>query len=787
MILLLPVLATGWFAADVQAKPIKLELVDYRPEVSDFYVVDLDGDDDLEFIEIMANGHQFMPREFSTTIFLAQALSDERTNLWISGVRPIEVDPKAGSELAILMKDYDGDSCWIAVLSGSFLKDTLCVTQAVHGTNLQNKGTEVRPGWDGRFTECFSSDLDHDGRQELIAVAQAGYDCMPRGVYVYDYPSGQLQWSFPTAGEPQSIEFADADNDGRDELYFQTGNPNHGCTVGDMVDTTSYLFAVDHDGTLMWREQLDAVFDLGGSNILVGDYDHNDTVDIYYCKLLLTDNFDQHLQVLRKCRAVDNKLITQHVFEAGDHFDRIEAVNLTRDLREELIVGQHPGLLNPVSLEVVKQAAYDGFRIEYLGDIDVSRRPAPEIVLSKRDSILVLNNDFNERARTNTRFGEDIRIIRHFRDPFNNSYLGVLVTGGDTRHAVDQALYIFRIEETSTLSLLTAAFSVGSRGWFVIGLAFVLGILMTLLAIRPFVETTRSLRRRHTSSGVYENILDALTTFSHGRMAAKNLNRVGFLFKNLPDSPEAAAKIRPNLNSAVEAFQSFTCGQLYAIANRCKRLHDIKTVGRQISQDTALLCGQLSDFKGKGPLDRKLVDRRNDIAAIVARVQANISTVRRTVESHFSARLLTSFRQVLATVDPFLEQQGVAVTDISIRGDYRIRVFFTEPELSSVFEELINNACTSMAKSTTRHLAVAMRFDDDHIYFTLADTGTGFDDNKAHLLFDRDYSTKEDTGGYGLFNVKQLIERFGGRISIINNPSGVGATVDIKFKTVHHE
>ena len=80
-----------------------------------------------------------------------------------------------------------------------------------------------------------------------------------------------------------------------------------------------------------------------------------------------------------------------------------------------------------------------------------------------------------------------------------------------------------------------------------------------------------------------------------------------------------------------------------------------------------------------------------------------------------------------------------------------------------------------------------MRFENDHIYFTLTDTGKGFDETKAHLLFDRDYTTKEEGGGYGLFNVKQLIERFGGKISIRNNTNGVGSTVDLKLKTIHHE
>ena len=238
----------------------------------------------------------------------------------------------------------------------------------------------------------------------------------------------------------------------------------------------------------------------------------------------MTDNFDQHLQVLRKCRAVDNKLITQHVFEAGDHFDRIEAVNLVGDDREELLVGHHPGILNPVTLEVLQRAAGSGYRINHLGDIDVSNRPEPEIVLSKRDSILVLDNNLNERVLANTRFGEKIRAIRHFCDPFNNGYLGVLVTGGDTRHSVDQALYIFRIEETSTLSLLTAAFSFGSGSWFVVGFAFVLGALVTLLVVKPYVNKTRLVQRKQVPSGAYENILDSLTTFSHGRMAAKNLN-----------------------------------------------------------------------------------------------------------------------------------------------------------------------------------------------------------------------------------------------------------------------
>ena len=298
IIQLLPALVALIPAEDVQSKRIKLELADYRANVRDFYVVDLDGDDDVEFIEVMANRHQFMPREFSSNIILAQALPDESTILWINGIRPLEIDPKPGCELAILVKDYEGDSCWIAVLSGSFLRDTLCVTQAVHGVNLVDKGTEVQPGWDGKMTDCRAADLDGDGRMELIVTVMVGYDCAPRGVFVYDYPSGNLKWIFETAGMPQHLQFADADKDGRNEVYFTCWNPNNGCRVGDMVDTVSYVFAVDFDGTPLWREELDAAFDLKNSNILVGDFDNNDTVDVYYCKLLLTENFDQHLQIL---------------------------------------------------------------------------------------------------------------------------------------------------------------------------------------------------------------------------------------------------------------------------------------------------------------------------------------------------------------------------------------------------------------------------------------------------------------------------------------------------------
>ena len=106
---------------------------------------------------------------------------------------------------------------------------------------------------------------------------------------------------------------------------------------------------------------------------------------------------------------------------------------------------------------------------------------------------------------------------------------------------------------------------------------------------------------------------------------------------------------------------------------------------------------------------------------------------------------------------------------MNVSGDFRKYVFFSKPELSAIIEELLSNACASMIQSEQKQLTMEISFNDTEARFALSDTGKGLKVDDSSEVFDRNYSTKPDKGGYGLYHARLQMQRYGGKINIRNN------------------
>jgi sensor histidine kinase regulating citrate/malate metabolism len=105
----------------------------------------------------------------------------------------------------------------------------------------------------------------------------------------------------------------------------------------------------------------------------------------------------------------------------------------------------------------------------------------------------------------------------------------------------------------------------------------------------------------------------------------------------------------------------------------------------------------------------------------------------------------------------------------------------------AVLEELLTNACDAMADAKRKELSLNIEFGADEAIITLSDTGHGLPDADQETLFRRGFSTKPQGGGYGLYQFRQEVERFGGRLRLYNNSDGPGATAELILKTVNRE
>lgn len=764
---------------------LQLSRIEYLGSTDEFRLADVDGDGQTEFISLSLGRRMFVTHKLARTTLFGPALYQANYDCQIQSITPLEIDTLPGSELAVVQRDVNGDSLWVEIICGFDKSVVLCKTQAVIGKDISDRGAVEGGGWDVGAAFCYAADLDGDGTKEIIAPVQVGFDLYPRGVYVYSYPSGKLRWALLLASNPGPVAFADADGNGSQEIYLKTWPTSNGAVVGDEVDTLAEAMCVDHNGSIVWRRPLGDRFGVQTSDIHVGDCDGDSTVEIYYTVLVRQEDFDQQIHVLEKHRAIDNKFLGQRSFDGDRIFNRIFSSDIDQDSHDELIVDGFIGILRPTDLKTEREGDFSGASIAMIADVDGDPGHTPEIILTHRDSLYVVDSSMNVLLEAHAETGDEFYAAAHFTGPAGNNYLAVVMqTGAPTRH---NAVTIYEIKPA-----LPGAAPEGPTGgrpsWYYIAVVSIVGLVVGFaagLAATRIAHLKKSPRNPKTVQ--YEHLLTALANFDHGRMGGKNLDRLQFLFANLPGSQEKLDEIRPNIQAAVDAYHAFTSDQLGSMALYARRIKPIQPLLQQFNRSREKLDEMLGRLEvGKiGAADPNGL--RSSLPETIGKIKEAVSQAKGFVQAQFSVDLLRAIPAFLLAMVTSLRERGVGFRSITTRGGVMRRVFVSDTLLMAVLEELLTNACDAMADAKRKELSLNIEFGADEAIITLSDTGHGLPDADQETLFRRGFSTKPQGGGYGLYQFRQEVERFGGRLRLYNNSDGPGATAELILKTVNRE
>lgn len=766
-----------------ESSKLSLELIKVQLGVESFQVADFDGDGEVEYLEFSPDNHSILAREFSSTNFYASALWQYNDTNWIMEAIPVEIDSLPGSEIALLMKDLEGDSIWVEIISG---KDPqlLCRTEAIRGKNLRNNDVHPFEGemWDGHARECFAEDLDNDGVKELIVPAQVAFDCYPRGLFVYDYPEGSLRWDYRTAGNPYELQFADANNDGRKEIYFHSGVHGNGCEVDSMFDSTEYVFALDYDGKLLWREDCSGKFDFRASGLTVCDCDNDGSIEAYYTKLMMTEDYDRHIRVLEKHMAFDNKFINNRPFESNELYTDLLKGDIDGDSQEELVLNKNPRVIDPVSLETETESTLGLYEIKLIDNIDGDSYGSLEVLVMKSgtgDSLLILNNTLKSIGSFSTDQRARIRKTKFFKDPFGNNYVGLT-----EEEYVDGKIF----RRVSILKVTSRFFTIPSEAqeWKWVLIAFPAGLLLGA-AIVVGSRVVRGRRSPTQNIGRYDRMLSSLMTFEHGNMAGRNLNRLAFLFGNIPESDEKRKEIQPRLSSAIEAYSSFTNTQLRGLAEEGKRFSELRDIATKLEESSDKLNLLLNEQRSSDLRKSLSPETKRVIPEQIEEIKNLVKLFRHFIQRDYETDLVGTVREVLSALSRHLRQSGVTISDLVIRGDISRPVFFSKSDLAAIIEELINNACDAMSFSTTKKLSIHVDFLSSEAILRISDTGAGLTIDDPDKLLKRDFTTKKEGGGYGLYHASEQVQKFGGSISLKNRQTEAGARVKMHLRLVSDE
>lgn len=105
-----------------------------------------------------------------------------------------------------------------------------------------------------RFEPLLLKDVDGDGRIEVVAAFNTGFDRQPRGVACFDRDTARLKWTYGTSGFVTGVQILDLDGHGQQAIVFVSSAVDNGARGPDGTDDTrSYVHALRPDGTLLWR------------------------------------------------------------------------------------------------------------------------------------------------------------------------------------------------------------------------------------------------------------------------------------------------------------------------------------------------------------------------------------------------------------------------------------------------------------------------------------------------------------------------------------------------------
>jgi sensor histidine kinase regulating citrate/malate metabolism len=104
--------------------------------------------------------------------------------------------------------------------------------------------------------------------------------------------------------------------------------------------------------------------------------------------------------------------------------------------------------------------------------------------------------------------------------------------------------------------------------------------------------------------------------------------------------------------------------------------------------------------------------------------------------------------------------------------------------LITVVGNLLDNAFDAMNESTDykkhKELMFGIYSKPGAVLITVDDTGSGIKSRDMEHIFENGFSTKGDGRGTGLYQVKAIVENFGGKITV-ESQEGVGSSFSISF------
>jgi len=102
-------------------------------------------------------------------------------------------------------------------------------------------------------------------------------------------------------------------------------------------------------------------------------------------------------------------------------------------------------------------------------------------------------------------------------------------------------------------------------------------------------------------------------------------------------------------------------------------------------------------------------------------------------------------------------------------------------DIITIVGNLVDNSFDAVQTVDHKQIVLSLRYADYRLAISVWDNGGGIQEKEVDTIFEKGYSSKGDSRGYGLYLVQKTVERCGGRLELATGPNWTRFEIQIPY------
>ncbi|MDQ7064387.1 MAG: FG-GAP-like repeat-containing protein [candidate division KSB1 bacterium] len=305
-------------------------------------------------------------------------------------------------------------------------------------------------------------------------------------------------------------------------------------------------------------------------------------------------------------------------------------------------------------------------------------------------------------------------------------------------------------------------------------LFFVAPIGAALFAGAAVMQVYKLWRLNYSPAASMEVLSMKLAAFGHSQTAANLLSSLEFQLRNFPKG-EMPWEFRYRLLQKVDSIREQVIPDILLI------IEYLMTLKIARNQAIRLLRITMSFQRGLRQIHRRLQSskpiRDSALNNITQKLQALRGGIRKLRDLVLSQEICDIIKETQVVIRAFVDSDTEVVLHSDEQNLYA-RIPITE--FRSILNELIINARHAMRGKAKKRVDIYIQSNGE-IILEVVDQGRGIPKKKWETIFERNFSDRE-SGGFGLYHARFILEKFDGKILIKTSQINRGTTIQMHLQ-----